>query len=49
MPLGLILCAGKKNDTVELLELAPRGIQVAAYLTAFAGHGNSSSNGFGTR
>jgi predicted nuclease of restriction endonuclease-like (RecB) superfamily len=34
MPLGLILCAGKKNDTVELLELAPRGIHVAAYLTA---------------
>ncbi len=34
MPLGLILCAGKKHETVELLELAPRGIHVAAYLTA---------------
>lgn len=33
-PLGLILCAGKKQETVELLELEPRGIHVAEYLTA---------------
>ncbi len=32
-PLGLILCAGKKRETVELLELEPRGIHVAEYLT----------------
>lgn len=33
-PLGLILCAGKKHETVEVLELKPRGIHVAEYLTA---------------
>ena len=33
-PLGLILCAGKKHETVEVLELEPRGIHVAEYLTA---------------
>lgn len=32
-PLGLILCAGKKRETVELLELEKSGIRVAEYLT----------------
>lgn len=32
-PLGLILCAGKKKETVEVLELEPRGIHIAEYLT----------------
>ena len=32
-PIGLILCAGKKRETVEVLELEPRGIHVAEYLT----------------
>jgi predicted nuclease of restriction endonuclease-like (RecB) superfamily len=32
-PLGLILCAGKKQETVAVLELEPRGIHVAEYLT----------------
>jgi predicted nuclease of restriction endonuclease-like (RecB) superfamily len=32
-PLGIILCAGKKRETVEVLELEPRGIHVAEYLT----------------
>lgn len=32
-PIGLILCAGTKRETVEVLELAPRGILVAEYLT----------------
>jgi len=32
-PLGIILCAGKKHETVEVLELEPRGIHVAEYLT----------------
>lgn len=32
-PLGLVLCAGSKRETVELLELEPRGIHVAEYLT----------------
>lgn len=32
-PLGLILCAGKKRETVEVLELEARGIHVAEYLT----------------
>ena len=31
-PIGLILCAGKKRETVELLELEPRGIHIAEYL-----------------
>lgn len=31
-PVGLILCAGKKRETVEVLELEPRGIHVAEYL-----------------
>ncbi len=33
-PLGLILCAGKREEMVELLELAASGIHVAEYLTA---------------
>jgi YhcG PDDEXK nuclease domain len=33
-PLGLILCAGKKKERIELLELDRSGIHVAEYLTA---------------
>ena len=32
-PLGVILCAGKKRETVEYLDLDTRGIHVAEYLT----------------
>lgn len=32
-PIGLILCAGKKTERVELLELSRSGIHVAEYLT----------------
>ena len=32
-PIGLILCAGKKQETVELLELEKSGIRVAEYMT----------------
>ncbi len=32
-PMGLILCAGKKKERVELLELGRSGIHVAEYLT----------------
>ena len=32
-PLGIILCAGKKRETVEYLDLGERGIHVAEYLT----------------
>jgi hypothetical protein len=32
-PLGLVLCAGKKRETVEYLDLVARGIHVAEYLT----------------
>lgn len=32
-PVGLILCAGKKHETIELLELEQSGIRVADYLT----------------
>lgn len=32
-PLGLILCAGKKSERIELLELDRAGIHVAEYLT----------------
>jgi len=32
-PMGLILCAGKKEERVELLELGRSGIHVAEYLT----------------
>lgn len=30
-PLGLILCAGKRHETVELLDLARSGIRVSSY------------------
>lgn len=32
-PLGIILCAGKKHEQIELLELGKSGIHVAEYLT----------------
>ena len=32
-PIGLILCAGKKDETIELLELSKSGIRVAQYMT----------------
>jgi hypothetical protein len=32
-PLGIILCAGKKAQQIELLELDKSGIRVADYLT----------------
>ena len=32
-PLGLILCAEKSDERIELLELAKRGIRVSEYLT----------------
>jgi hypothetical protein len=34
-PLGLILCAGKSEQHVELLELERSGIRVAEYTTEF--------------
>lgn len=33
-PLGIILCAGKQQEVIELLELDQSGIHVAEYLTA---------------
>lgn len=33
-PIGLILCSGKKQERIELLELGKAGIHVAEYLTA---------------
>ena len=32
-PIGLILCAGKSDERIEVLELESRGIRVAEYLT----------------
>jgi predicted nuclease of restriction endonuclease-like (RecB) superfamily len=32
-PLGLILCAGKSDEQIELMQLAKSGIRVASYLT----------------
>jgi hypothetical protein len=32
-PLGIILCAGKNTEQIELLELSAAGIHVAEYLT----------------
>ena len=32
-PLGLILCSGKQQEQIELLELGQSGIHVAEYLT----------------
>jgi predicted nuclease of restriction endonuclease-like (RecB) superfamily len=33
-PIGLILCAGTRRETIELLDLAKSGIRVASYWTA---------------
>ena len=33
-PIGMILCAGKKQEQIEMLELGSSGIHVAEYLTA---------------
>lgn len=33
LPIGLILCAGKSDEQIELLELGKSGIRVAQYLT----------------
>jgi hypothetical protein len=33
-PIGLILCAGKSDERIELLEVEKNGIRVADYLTA---------------
>jgi len=33
-PLGMILCAGKKQEQIEMLELSSSGIHVAEYLTS---------------
>ena len=32
-PIGLILCAGKSDEQIELLELSRSGIRVAEYMT----------------
>ena len=32
-PIGLILCAGKSKQTIELLDLEKSNIRVASYLT----------------
>jgi len=37
-PLALILCAGKKQETIEYLELDQRGVHVSEYLTALPSH-----------
>lgn len=37
-PLGIILCAGKKQELVELLEVDQAGIHVAEYLTELPPH-----------
>ena len=34
LPLGIILCTGKKREQIELLELDKSGIHVAEYLTS---------------
>jgi len=39
LPLGIILCAGKKQEQIELLELGDSGIHVAEYLTALPDKG----------
>jgi hypothetical protein len=33
-PIGLILCAGKRQETIELLDLGSSGIKVSSYWTA---------------
>ena len=37
-PLGIILCAGKKQEQIELLEVDRSGIHVAEYLTTLPPH-----------
>jgi hypothetical protein len=32
-PIGLILCAGKKEETIELLDMEKDGIRVSSYWT----------------
>jgi hypothetical protein len=32
-PIGLILCAGKREETVELLDMDQSGIRVSSYWT----------------
>ena len=32
-PIGLILCAGKRQETIELLDLDSSGIKVSSYWT----------------
>ena len=32
-PLGLILCAGKSDEHIELLQLSKSGIRIAEYMT----------------
>jgi hypothetical protein len=32
-PIGLILCAGKKDETIELLDMEKDGIRVSSYWT----------------
>jgi len=39
LPLGIILCAGKKQEQIELLELSGSGIHVAEYLTSLPDKG----------
>jgi len=39
LPLGIILCAGKKQEQIELLELGDSGIHVAEYLTVLPDKG----------
>lgn len=38
-PLGIILCSGKKQEQIELLELNRSGIHVAEYLTELLSRG----------
>jgi len=37
-PMGIILCAGKNSEQIELLELGAAGIHVAEYLTVLPPH-----------
>jgi len=48
-PIGLILCAGKSAEHVELLELESSGIRVAAYLTELPPRLSEQSQTFGVR
>ncbi len=40
-PVAIILCAGKKRETVEYLDLDERGIHVAEYLTELPPEGGT--------